>query len=235
MFRLIRLGPLFVLSLFLLSKPIFASDVEYDYAFDGESFLSWRSLILSVDELENPFESMPYEAMGEMRHYASLKEAEQKAKVRDDNVVQAEVHEQLVNLEARLREQGHDAEALYQQRNRIMAQRINQMNSPNPAVIDKEWRIAGFMAPIDFDGTKVTRFFMVPIAGACIHTPAPPPNQIILLEYEQGVELKGLEYGFWVEGTLETEVTTDVANYYDGESVVETIYRMQADEIHFFE
>jgi hypothetical protein len=47
-------------------------------------------------------------------------------------------------------------------------------------------RINGFMVPFDDDIEEVTEFLLVPEAGMCIHTPPPPPNQIILVEVASG-------------------------------------------------
>lgn len=47
-------------------------------------------------------------------------------------------------------------------------------------------RISGFMVPFDDDVDNVTEFLLVPQAGMCIHTPPPPPNQIILVEVGTG-------------------------------------------------
>lgn len=47
-------------------------------------------------------------------------------------------------------------------------------------------RINGFMVPFDDEDEQVTEFLLVPQAGMCIHTPPPPPNQIILVEVSTG-------------------------------------------------
>lgn len=67
-------------------------------------------------------------------------------------------------------------------------------------------RLPGFIVPLEFgDGQQqVTRFFLVPYFGACIHVPPPPPNQIIYAEYDQGFELESLYDPFWISGTLRT-------------------------------
>lgn len=41
-------------------------------------------------------------------------------------------------------------------------------------------RIAGYMVPIEDDSQEeASEYLIVPIAGGCIHTPPPPPNQIV--------------------------------------------------------
>ena len=52
---------------------------------------------------------------------------------------------------------------------------------------NKNVRIPGFIVPVDFENRQVvTRFLFVPYFGACIHEPAPPPNQTIYAEFEPG-------------------------------------------------
>ena len=65
-------------------------------------------------------------------------------------------------------------------------------------------RVPGFMVPIEMDGLNVTEFFLVPYFGACIHTPPPPPNQIIHIKYPQGYHLEALFTPVWVVGTSHT-------------------------------
>ena len=41
-------------------------------------------------------------------------------------------------------------------------------------------RIAGYMVPLESDDQEeADEFLIVPIAGGCIHTPPPPPHQIV--------------------------------------------------------
>lgn len=47
-------------------------------------------------------------------------------------------------------------------------------------------KIKGFMVPFDDEDEQVSEFLLVPQAGMCIHTPPPPPNQIILVEVSTG-------------------------------------------------
>ncbi|MDM3871333.1 DUF3299 domain-containing protein [Porticoccus sp. W117] len=67
-------------------------------------------------------------------------------------------------------------------------------------------RIAGFIVPLEFDDNMVvTEFFLVPYFGACIHVPPPPPNQLVYVTMEKGIELEAIYDPFWVSGILTTE------------------------------
>ena len=68
--------------------------------------------------------------------------------------------------------------------------------------LEKKIRIPGFIVPLEGEDQTITEFFIVPFFGACLHLPPPPPNQIIHVKYEQGVELTNLYDPFWFEGTL---------------------------------
>ena len=51
--------------------------------------------------------------------------------------------------------------------------------SPARQLQGKRVAIPGFMVPLEDDADAVTEFLLVPYAGACIHVPPPPPNQIV--------------------------------------------------------
>jgi len=67
-------------------------------------------------------------------------------------------------------------------------------------------RIPGYVVPLDF-GTqqRLAEFLFVPYQGACLHTPPPPPNQIIFVQVDPAVRVKDIWVPYWAEGTLETK------------------------------
>lgn len=78
----------------------------------------------------------------------------------------------------------------------------------------QEIRIPGYVVPFDFDVTRnLTEFLFVPYMGACIHTPPPPPNQLLLVRAEPAVTVKDIWVPFWAEGKLNIERTdNDLGN-----------------------
>jgi hypothetical protein len=71
-------------------------------------------------------------------------------------------------------------------------------------------RIPGFVVPVEFDEETITEFYLVPYFGACIHSPPPPPNQIIYVHAPDGLKLNTLYDPFWISGIIST---TLVENY----------------------
>jgi hypothetical protein len=70
----------------------------------------------------------------------------------------------------------------------------------------KAIRIPGFIVPLEQnEEQKATAFFVVPYFGACLHMPPPPPNQILYVEYKEGVAVENLYDPYWFEGTVKID------------------------------
>ncbi|WP_334019660.1 DUF3299 domain-containing protein [Alteromonas sp. S015] len=70
----------------------------------------------------------------------------------------------------------------------------------------KAIRIPGFIVPLEQnDEQKATAFFVVPYFGACLHMPPPPPNQILYVEYKEGIAIENLYDPYWFEGTVKID------------------------------
>ncbi|MEM7330254.1 MAG: DUF3299 domain-containing protein [Pseudomonadota bacterium] len=89
-------------------------------------------------------------------------------------------------------------------------------------------RIPGYIVPFDFSSKmRQSEFLFVPYMGACIHSPPPPPNQIILVRADPPFRVKDIWAPYWMEGTLSTEKTeTDLAD---------TAYTMKMSNVEPYE
>jgi hypothetical protein len=92
----------------------------------------------------------------------------------------------------------------------------------------QELRIAGYPVPLELnDRGLYTSFFLVPYAGACIHVPPPPPNQIVLVDYPQGIAIKDIYEPFWMTGTLLIDQTSN--------ALADASYRFNADKVWVYD
>ena len=67
-------------------------------------------------------------------------------------------------------------------------------------------KIPGFIVPLEDYEEEGAEFLLVPYFGACVHTPPPPPNQMVFVAMEGGKRLKfGWWDPVWMEGTLKIE------------------------------
>jgi hypothetical protein len=71
----------------------------------------------------------------------------------------------------------------------------------------KTVRLAGFVIPLDYEGTGITAFMLVPYIGACIHVPPPPANQLVFVTTEEPYEDGGLYEPVTVTGMFGTAST----------------------------
>lgn len=70
----------------------------------------------------------------------------------------------------------------------------------------KTVRIPGFIVPFEFSPNDVyTEFLFVPYFGACVHTPPPPPNQILYVTLGEPGIIRDIYRPLWIEGVLTTE------------------------------
>lgn len=78
--------------------------------------------------------------------------------------------------------------------------------------VNQKIRIPGYAVPLDADRSNHREFLLVPYFGACIHTPPPPSNQIVLVRPTPSSKIKKMPESMdvlWVEGELkEARVTT---------------------------
>jgi len=65
-------------------------------------------------------------------------------------------------------------------------------------------RLPGFVVPIDYSGSGVTAFILVPFVGACVHVPPPPANQLVFVTTDTLYESQGLYEPVNVSGRFST-------------------------------
>ena len=96
----------------------------------------------------------------------------------------------------------------------------------NPTLDGAYIKMPGFIIPIDLSTDGVTSFVLVPYVGACIHTPPPPPNQLVFVTTQTPWSGNDLWEAVWVTGQMSHGIqTTEVA---------ETGYVLKADDIEVY-
>lgn len=76
----------------------------------------------------------------------------------------------------------------------------------NPVLNGRVVKVPGFIVPlVRISYEKVSEFLLVPYAGACVHVPPPPPNQVIYVKIPEGVKVPGINEPYWVTGVLTTQ------------------------------
>ena len=97
----------------------------------------------------------------------------------------------------------------------------------NKSLEDKEVKIPGYVLPLDLVGRDITTFLLVPYIGACIHVPAPAPNQIVYVEAE--VPWQGLAW--WEPVYVTGKIKIENQNI---EDLAIVGYEMSASDIEYY-
>jgi hypothetical protein len=98
----------------------------------------------------------------------------------------------------------------------------------NSSVEGKDITLAGFMVPIEYVGTNISKFLLVPEAGQCIHVPPPPLNQTLLVDVtDEPTKFRDLYMPIIVYGRISVgSQSFDIADsgYTINDAVVETLH-----------
>jgi hypothetical protein len=102
--------------------------------------------------------------------------------------------------------------------------RTGEMTDELEAVVGGQAKVPGFMVPLEDYLEEVTEFLLVPYVGACVHTPPPPPNQLVYVKMAEG---KRVTVEWWDPiYTVGTLILDETENQYASVS-----YTMEAQEI----
>ena len=116
----------------------------------------------------------------------------------------------------------------------LLVQRTQQANDIVPELSINDMKLAGFLVPLEMEGLIGKQFILVPTAGACIHTPPPPVNQTILVEFPEGHELQSLYTPVWVTGNIKTGAVGTSIALSDGNQDIQTGYVIDASNIELY-
>jgi len=187
---------------------------------DAPRTLMWADLVPKASGPDNPFAKLDKEQLTQLATIASLRDR----KARGDTTVTALEAADERALTRTLTQAGVDVEGLL-----IKRKQMAQM--PNKALDGQLVRLPGYLLPLEFSGKRVTEFLLVPWVGACIHTPPPPPNQIVHVKSEKAFEMSGVFMPVWVTGHLAAKASTTQLYLVDGTSDISIGYTLQASVV----
>lgn len=124
-----------------------------------------------------------------------------------------------------LKEAGVDIQKVMEKRNEMRTAIVRELDG-------KKVRLPGYLLPLEVMGANVTEFLLVPWIGACIHTPPPPPNQILYVKIiKGGYRPKGLYDPVWVTGKMTVQSQTRDLFLVDGSADIDIGYSIAAEQV----
>ncbi len=186
--------------------------------------VTWDMLAPPVAAYDDPFEDMSYEHKSDLRDVLRAREARESGKV--PPALQAAEAGALLRLQAA----GLDADDLLRQRLVVMDRRRQEATGVASAVVDRAVLLDGYALPLKWQGERAVEFLLVPWVGACIHTPPPPPNQVVHVSYPDGLRLDQWFEPVRLSGTLRYEPAAHSLFLVDGSHKIPASYALvQAD------
>lgn len=139
-------------------------------------------------------------------------------------------------IKKQLKSKGIDVDELLELRRLYIQAQKKSAEAITTAFDGKNVRIPGFLVPIEFSDAMVTTdFLLVPVAGACIHMPPPPANQIVRISFPEGYKVKNVQYPVWVEGVIASSVKSEDVYIVDGTSNITMGYSLNASKVVDYE
>jgi hypothetical protein len=184
-------------------------------------FASWASLAPAVEPYENPFDEMPFEQIDDLSMIARADLAAA------DGLRDTALEERAAAARLRLEAAGLDVAALFAQRALIMQRREEAVLGVTTTHLDKVVVMDGYALPLRTEKGQVVEFLLVPWVGACVHTPSPPANQIVHVDYPEGFEAVSLFTPIRLEGRLTHRPAEYDLFLVDGTTRVATSYAME--------
>lgn len=189
--------------------------------------ITWDDLIPPGPPIDNPFASLTVDQQVEIEMLATIRAQRARGLVDKDNPLFADGEE----IAGKLRTEGLDVDTLVKQFHALQAE-VEKRNAEVVQDLDgKTVRLPGYALPLEFDGTAVKEFLLVPYVGACIHVPPPPINQMVLVRLNQSWVPKDLYDPVWVTGRMAVERSTKKLNLVDGSGDVQAGYAIGGSAI----
>ena len=193
--------------------------------------ITWDDLIPAEAEFDDPFTRLSDDQLFELTLVAQVRDRLDAGEEIDEDL-RDDYNEYVASLEA----QEVDIDGLLAMREEVTRQRIAKTYLANEQLDGQRIRMPGYLLPLEFAGKKVNEFLLVPYVGACIHTPPPPPNQIVHVTAKSGYQSDGGLYTpVWVDGVMKTERSDSSLSFVDGSSDIQSAYALEASSVTPYE
>ena len=199
-------------------------------AAEGPRDISWETLAPEFPPIDDPFTQLsPDQRLDLFAILGIRKQAEEGLTPKE-----SPTYQMAVEMTDKLKSQGLQVEALVDKAREIERIIAEQDRMTVPELQGQNVKMPGFALPLEFSEEGVTEFLLVPYLGACIHTPPPPPNQIVLVRLEEPFQLDDIYTPVMITGRLLIAGATKQLSYVDGAADIDSGYTMQATDVELY-
>lgn len=187
--------------------------------------LGWQDLVKKM-VFEDPFEALTPDQLSDLGLVARVRQL--KATGRQ---VGEETFKEFQEAALSLEKAGIDIDGLLARRAEIIKLRKQRAYAVVENLNGQQIRMPGYALPLEYSDKKITEFLLVPWVGACIHTPPPPPNQIVFVKVTEGIENRGRFTPVWVTGEMSVKAAKKKLFLVDGSSGIDVGYSLEASQV----
>ena len=180
---------------------------------------------------DDPYKDMGGEMLSELKLVVQL---DQKLSASNlDEETRPRLEARRTAAQEKLKANGHDVDALLEQRWDVARKRQAARMATNPIFDGVEVSISGYIipAPKAADGSRFG--YLVPQVGMCSHLPPPPPNQLVRVRLRAGQQVKSLYTPVQVSGLLRVEPSDETIFILDGKSRMLSGWTLDAQSVEF--
>ncbi len=190
--------------------------------------IGWRDLTVAIEPGEDPYFGLTFEQRQAFERLLAI------ARVRKMNPFLSKMTDREKDLVAKLARSGIDAAELTRKEATLRRKIALQRSTVREDRDGTDIKIPGYLLPLGNNEDPKAEFLLVPYAGACIHTPPPPANQIIHVVLDAGFRTHNLFTPVWVSGRLAINRTRHSVGLSDGVSSFDVAYRLKANRIEHY-
>tara|TARA_R110002124_G_scaffold21670_3_gene83181 strand:- start:22859 stop:23533 length:675 start_codon:yes stop_codon:yes gene_type:complete len=189
--------------------------------------LTWKGLIPHGPPVDNPYQYLPIDQQVELEMLATIRSQVAAGLMNEVHPMFEDARE----IEFKLRQEGIDVDRMVGLVRQMQAE-VAARNSELAHDLDGQLvRLPGYVLPLEFEGTSVKEFLLVPYVGACIHVPPPPINQTVVVHLNQSYAAKELYEPVWVTGRMTVKRSKRALTLVDGDADVEAGYTIQGTRV----
>ena len=193
-----------------------------------QNAVTWEDLQSYSTQLRNPYEQLTTAQTYQLSNLYQLREWVEANQPEPDSYERKE----LQRLEDALAAEGIDANELLKEVEAAQAYWAAQSRTTNAEITNRLVSIDGYVLPLgDDQAQQIDEFLLVPYVGACVHVPAPPPNQMVYIKAAEAVENPGIFSPVQVKGKLQAHEGSYELFQVDGSRTVDVSYRMSLEAI----
>jgi len=189
--------------------------------------LTWEGLIPEGPPIDNPYQYLSVDQQVELEMLAAIRSQVAAGIINEVHPMFEDARE----IEFKLRQEGIDVDRMVGLVQKMQSE-VAARNSELAHDLDGQLvRLPGYVLPLEFEGTSVKEFLLVPYVGACIHVPPPPINQTVVVHLNQSYAAKELYEPVWVTGRMTVKRSKRALTLVDGDADVEAGYTIQGTRV----